>query len=304
MGGRGKSPVVAYVTRLLLAHGERPAILSRGYKRRVRDEGVTIVSDGAAVRADFDHAGDEPLMLARALPGAIVLVCEERAIAATLAEHALGATVAVLDDGFQHRGLNRDVDIVLVAPDDFADRRLPFGGLREPVSALARADAVIVDLPTPQIPMAVRAILDRVAASRTSIGRTYSMTRHLGPPAALAADQPWPADEKRAVAVAGIARPERFIGALERAGWQIARAMTFPDHYRYRASDLTKIAAAVRATGAAGVLTTAKDAVRLGAGGAMSVPIGVVPLDIAIEPADGFRTWLLERVERAREARV
>ena len=145
MGGRGKTPVVAHLARLLLEAGERPAILSRGYARRRPEDGVVIVSDGTHLCADLDRSGDEPLMLARAIRGAAVLVCEVRALARTLAERALGATVHLLDDGFQHRQLGRDVDLVIIAPEDLQDRRLPFGRLREPVSALARADAVLVD---------------------------------------------------------------------------------------------------------------------------------------------------------------
>ena len=118
MGGRGKTPVVAHLARLLLDAGERPAILSRGYGRRRPEDGVVIVSDGTHLCADLDRSGDEPLMLARAIRGAAVLVCDVRALARTLAERALGATVHVLDDGFQHRQLGRDVDIVIIAPED------------------------------------------------------------------------------------------------------------------------------------------------------------------------------------------
>jgi len=144
MGGRGKTPVVRLITRWLVEAGERPSILSRGYGRRTAEPGVVIVSDGSHVLADLDRSGDEPLMLARALPGAAVLVCDVRATAAALAERALGCTVHVLDDGFQHP-IRRDVDIVLVAPDDLTARQLPFGRLREPVTALARAAAVVID---------------------------------------------------------------------------------------------------------------------------------------------------------------
>ncbi len=102
MGGRGKTPVVAYVARLLVEAGERPAILSRGYGRRRQEDGVVVVSDGRHLLADLDRSGDEPLMLARTVPGAAVLVCERRALAGALAERRFGATVHVLDDGFQH----------------------------------------------------------------------------------------------------------------------------------------------------------------------------------------------------------
>ena len=113
VGGSGKTPVVAHLARMLQAFGERPAILSRGYGRRVQDDGVTVVSDGTQVRADFDHAGDEPLMLARALPGVPVVVASERHLAGRLAESQLGATVHLLDDGFQHVQLWRDINLLV-----------------------------------------------------------------------------------------------------------------------------------------------------------------------------------------------
>jgi tetraacyldisaccharide 4'-kinase len=142
-GGRGKTPTVAHIARLLVEMGERPAVLSRGYGRRIVEDGVVVVSDGRRLLADVDRAGDEPLMLARDLPGIPVLVCEQRAVAGALARHRFGCTALVLDDGFQHRQMARDVDVVLVAPEDLTGRRAPFGRLRESPSVLARADALI-----------------------------------------------------------------------------------------------------------------------------------------------------------------
>jgi tetraacyldisaccharide 4'-kinase len=145
MGGRGKTPLTALVARLLVEAGEKPAILSRGYGRAIADAGVTVVSDGSAVLSDLAHSGDEPLMLARAVPGAAVVVCEQRSLAGTLAESALGCTVHILDDGFQHHQLHRDLDIVLVTAEDFSARVMPFGKLREPVESLQDADAILSD---------------------------------------------------------------------------------------------------------------------------------------------------------------
>ena len=126
-GGRGKTPLVAMLARHFLARGERPAILSRGYARRRPEAGAVVVSDGRHLLADLDRAGDEPLMLARAVPGAIVVVCDVRSIAAALARRVLGATVLILDDGFQHRALARDLDLVVVTPEDLQGRRAPVG---------------------------------------------------------------------------------------------------------------------------------------------------------------------------------
>ncbi len=132
IGGSGKTPVVAYIARLLVDCGERPAILTRGYGRRQSGERVTVVSDGTAIRAGVYSSGDEPLMLARALPGVAVVVSASRYRAGRLAEDQLGATVHVLDDGFQHVQIERDVDLLLVSEDDLRDRPLPGGRLREP----------------------------------------------------------------------------------------------------------------------------------------------------------------------------
>jgi tetraacyldisaccharide 4'-kinase len=144
VGGSGKTPLVAFVASLLRDLGERPAVLSRGYARQRAEDGVVVVSDGRSLCADVDRAGDEPMWLARALPGVAVLVAADRHLAGALAESRLGATVHVLDDGFQHHGLARDVDLVVVSAADLADVTLPAGRLREPLEALARADALVV----------------------------------------------------------------------------------------------------------------------------------------------------------------
>src|SRR5262249_36475033 len=129
VGGTGKTPVAAVVAQALLAAGERPAILTRGYARRAPADGVTVVSDGRTILTGVDAAGDEPLMLARALPDAMVLVGANRYLSGRLAEERLGATVHVLDDGFQHLELARDVDLLVVSEDDLNDQPLPFGRL-------------------------------------------------------------------------------------------------------------------------------------------------------------------------------
>jgi tetraacyldisaccharide 4'-kinase len=144
-GGSGKTPLVAHSAARLAARGERPAILSRGYARTSPTPGVTIVSDGAAVLASLEHSGDEPLMLARALPGVAVMVAANRYEAGRVAESTLGATVHVLDDGFQHLGLERDVDLLIAGAHDLSDRVLPAGRLREPLTAAAAADARLGD---------------------------------------------------------------------------------------------------------------------------------------------------------------
>src|SRR5689334_1177147 len=174
VGGTGKTPVAEYIAALLVAGGHRPAVLTRGYaRRRVRD-GVTVVSDGTAVLADLDSAGDEPLMLARALPGTAVLVGADRYLSGVLAERRLGVTVHVMDDGFQHLELARDVDLLLASEDDLADRPLPAGRLRERLDAAAAADAALVTA-------GYDAAAERVGRA-LKVPTVFRVTRTIAPP--------------------------------------------------------------------------------------------------------------------------
>ena len=291
-GGSGKTPVVESLARLLAAEGERPAVLSRGYARLKAADGVTVVSDGAHVISDLDHAGDEPLMLARSLPGVSVLVGPDRYLSGRFAERRLGATVHLLDDGFQHLSLARDIDLLLLDEGDLADRVLPRGRLREPLAAAACADAVLT-------PSSSDPVLERfrsVVSSRT----VFQVHRTLERPHWLSSREPAVLDRtQRFCAVAGIARPERFFEDLRTAGWAIAETVTFRDHHRYTADDIHRIERAARAAGAAGVVTTEKDAVRLENLVQPDLQVAVFPLTARIEPAE-FVDWLRGRLQAAR----
>ena len=289
MGGRGKTPVVAYLARTLVASGERPAILSRGYGRRRVEDGVVVVSDGEHVLADIDRAGDEPLMLARGVPGAMVLVCEQRATAAALATRTLGATTLLLDDGFQHRAMRRDLDLVIVASADLGARRLPFGPLREGPGALRRANGIVID---GEISDAERARLPVPS---------FVMKRALGSPIALEPRQAVPPPGATVVALAAIAQPERFAKSLETHGWRVAKTLAFRDHHRFSTSDIDDVAAAVREAQASGVLTTEKDAIRLLSFRPLPVPIAAVPLEVSFDPPGVFDAWFASRLREIRQ---
>jgi tetraacyldisaccharide 4'-kinase len=256
-------------------------------------DGVVIVSDGAHIVADVDRSGDEPLLMARLARGAAVVVHEQRAMAAAVAEQMTGATVHVLDDGFQHRSLARDIDIVIVDPDDLTGRRLPFGRLRSPVSSLASAHAVIVDRATD----GARAAIARAAGPTA---RIFDLERTLGDAVPLEPDRGWPGGAGRVVAFAGIAGPLRFADALRQSGWKVAELLGFADHHRYERKDLDRVAAAVAATGAVGAVTTEKDAVRLLRLRPFPVPIASIALEVNVVPAEEFRDWLVARVLEVR----
>jgi len=290
-GGRGKTPTVAFVANLLIEMGERPAVLSRGYGRRRVEDGVVVVSDGRRILADLDRAGDEPLMLARDLPGVPVLVCEQRAIAGAMARHTFGASALVLDDGFQHRQMARDVDIVLVTREDLQGRRAPFGRLRESPSALGRADAVIFTGDQSSEGDASRTVENTGAGSSLSCP-VFSTVRHPSPMSV--------SPGARVFVLAGIAGPERFTRAVAEAGLDIAGVWAPGDHHRYTNADVARLARDVQTTGASGVLTTSKDAVRLLPLRPLPFTIYEWPLQVTIEPKVEFAAWLRRRRDQAR----
>ena len=286
VGGRGKTPLAACIARLLLAAGERPAILSRGYRRETAVEGVVVVRDQSGIRADLARSGDEPLMLARQLPGVSVLVCEDRYLAGCVAEHHLGATVHVLDDGMQHLQLDRDLEIVLVGQEDV--RRpvtLPAGRLREPLDTLVVADAILVE--------------EGVVIETAGLaGPVFTVARRIGAPEyGGAAVRPGPVH-----AIAGVARPAEFFEQLRSGGIEIAAARAFRDHHRFSQADLDSVFAAARDAGATSVLTTEKDYVRLLRFRPFPMPLGFVPLTITPEPAAEFAAWLAAGLRGARDS--
>ncbi len=302
VGGSGKTPVVAALTRLLLEHGERPAILSRGYGRR--DESAPIVvSDGSGPLVSVTISGDEPQMLARALPGAVVIVGASRYQTGRIAETDLRATVHVLDDGFQHVRLARDIDLLLMSAADLEEQVLPSGRLREPLETASIADAVLVSGSS-----ADRTRVQSTVGASTvfEVVPEWAALRCVCPSGDVGSS----IDAGRVVAVAGIARPERFFASLRAAGFDVAAALTFRDHHWFDARDIARVEDAARVAGAAVVVTTEKDAMRLEALVAARVSDGnaprwlYLPHSVRIEPDAVFRAWLAGRLVSARARRV
>lgn len=336
LGGSGKTPIVATLARLLAAAGERPAVLSRGYGRRRGADGVVVVRDAERLLATPQQSGDEPYMLARALAGIAVLVSPDRYLAGRLAERRLGCTVQLLDDGFQHVQLERDVDLLVMAKADLDERLLPFGSLREPLAAARAADALLVagdetDLQEITVRAGVAQafrVVPHYQAVRPIAGQADLKVRlcdeaHVqdaGVEADLQVrlhDVRPPPGRPRAVAVAGIARPERFFRALRELGWDVVREIPFRDHHWFTARDVAAVEQAATGSGADVVITTEKDVPRLPPyvgrvpqawederlrtrRSPGTIPWVYLPLEIAIEPADAFATWLAGRLAAAR----
>lgn len=301
VGGSGKTPLVAALASLLVAAGERPSVLSRGYGRRCPADGVLVVSDGRQVLEGVGRAGDEPLMLARQLAGVAVLVAADRYLAGTLAEHRLGCTVHLLDDGFQHLALERDIDLLLLGEADTTDAVLPAGRLREPLDVGCDADAWLV----PASAQDAFAEPDAIMGCRNA-KPVFTVETAARPPLRV---HPWghPAglQATRAVALAGIARPGRFFESARASGWELAEEIAFPDHHRYGTRDLNRVVRAARAAAVDVVLTTEKDAVRLEDAVARleSTAPRFLYLPIAAQPSPAFRNWLLARLAAVRTAR-
>ena len=294
-GGSGKTPLTAHVARTLLAMGERPAVLSRGFGRVDPLDGAVVVRDAERVVGDLATAGDEPWMLAQALDGVVVVVAPDRYLAGRLAETHLGATVHLLDDGFQHVQLERGTDLVVVAPADLDHPAvLPGGRLRERLATARHADAVLV----------VDVSDERRAwiAERLELSRCFGVRRHVGP-AVVTSARPEPerlGAGARIMAVAGIARPDRFFDDVREAGFDVACTLVFRDHHRYTSRDATRIQAEARIARAQAILTTEKDGVRLQAWLPFEPPLATVPLTLEVEEVNEFRAFLADRLAAER----
>jgi tetraacyldisaccharide 4'-kinase len=292
VGGTGKTPAVELAAQTLAALGRRVAIVSRGYGRR--SSGIQVVADTASVRLDPGDAGDEPFLLARRLPGVAVVVGANRYDAARLAVERFGVTAVVLDDGFQHRTLAKDVEIVMVrARHPWGNGQLlPHGPLREPLTALARATLVVAagaehlgDLDE------ARQAVARYAPGVPVVGARY-VPVECWQASELRPRQPESLAGRRLVAFAGLASPEAFARTLEALSVDVAHFETFVDHHWYSAGDLATLDARAASLGAEGLVTTEKDWVRLRDVPRPRRPIHVVSVRLQI--ADGAAAW--ERV--------
>lgn len=250
-GGVGKTPVVSEIAKYLIAHGQNVAIVSRGYGGRLNNKNINMISDGASIYFDAFQAGDEPYWLAENTPGCYVFTCKNRYMAAKQAVEKFGVNVVILDDGFQHRKLHRDLDIVLMdSIKGFGNENLlPAGPLREGPEALDRIDKLVV----------VSKSFKHDTASKVA----RIMQKRLKIPTLVCKTEPdyvyniksgqQLLEGMEVTAMCAIGQPQQFYDFLSK--YQVVKTVTFDDHHQYSPLDIVDISG--------NIITTEKDAVKL-----------------------------------------
>lgn len=258
-GGTGKTPMVAWICRVLRAAGSQPCVLTRGYQRDSSKR--VLVSDGKTVLATLREAGDEALLLARELKGVAAVVCDaNRVTAGEWAQAELKADVFVLDDGFQHLQLERDLNLLLIDASDpwGGGKLLPSGRLREPLEQIKRADAVVLTrvddlMQGAELVDQVKALVDCPVITSTMRVKGFL---------ALSNGSDSKPDEPVA-AFCGVGNPGSFFRQLEKLGFIPVLQKPFRDHHDYTQADINQICRDAQNRGARALITTAKDAVKL-----------------------------------------
>ena len=271
-GGSGKTPFVMLLGELLKARGLKFDVLSRGYGRETR--GILLV-DPAGLPQQF---GDEPLLIARKMQVSVI-VGEDRYEAGKFAEGRFGSQLHILDDGFQHRALARDFDIVLVTPQDATDRLLPAGRLREPLKSLRRADAVV---------LSAGAAPENFPIEGKTVWRVRRgiLPKNVPP---------------RPIVFCGIARPQNFVLQLRTANIDPVAEAFYRDHHAYTEKDIRELLDLKQRSEAGGFVTTEKDAVNLGPYLSALEPLAVVPVRMELADAANAVDTMLRKIEGRRQ---
>ena len=275
VGGSGKTPFVITLGKLLQARGITFDVLSRGYGRKTSGV-LQVKSDGNA--ADF---GDEPLLIAQKL-AVPVIVGESRYAAGQFAEQKFPSQLHILDDGFQHRSLHRDFDIVLLSATDPTDKLLPSGRLREPLSSLQRANAIVL----PQDFSAPHQMIADFARHKKPV---WKMHREITIPAVTAP-----------IVFCGIARPRQFFAQVRATGITPAAEIEFRDHHTYTETDIARLLTMAAKLNAGSFLTTEKDAINLGSLRDRLQPFSAAALTLTLDHPDDAVDAILTTIARSK----
>jgi tetraacyldisaccharide 4'-kinase len=294
-GGTGKTPLVEWIARELAESGRRVCILTRGYRRE--SSGRVIVSNGNEIFVDASLAGDEPFLLAETLKGQAAVICDaDRVAAASWAKENLRINTFVLDDGFQHQRIARDLNIVTIdATNPWGNGRLlPAGILREPRQALTRADAVVItraDDPAQvaELRQEIEGLNSQasVFTCRTELKGFHPLNSGNHSLADLATTP--------VSAFCAVGNPESFFSLLQRNGYDLRAKRQFRDHHKYSRAEIGRIARAAVSAGAQALLTTAKDAVKIRSFN-FPLPCYAAEITITIDRSDDFRELLMKAI--------
>ena len=300
VGGTGKTPLVACLANILLRRGWKPSILTRGYGRGSKAD-IVVLAPGLGRRADAREIGDEPALLARKLPQVPIILCADRFRGGQVAEAQFTVDAHILDDGFQHLALARDVDLLaLDATQTISDwHLLPAGRQREPLSALRRAQMVVLTRTDSVDP---RPLEELVLQVHPAAHVFRSQTGLLGWRDALTGESVLIEEirAKKVAAFCGIGNPQAFFADLRRWGFRLAAEDAFPDHHVYTGGEIRRLVERALRNDAAALLTTQKDAVKFSGDWAAQLPILACEVETRITDSEHFERTLLTYLERAR----
>ncbi len=295
-GGTGKTPLVDWICRQVAADGHKVCILTRGYGR-INPRQQVVVSDGTQIIASAREAGDEPYLLAQNLLGLAAVICNpNRVEGGEWAIENLGSEVFVLDDGFQHQRLARDLDIVSVDATNpwGGGALLPQGSLREPPNGLSRAGAIVITRTEQQNDLdSLESLVESFAAEVPIF-----TSRMLPSPLRLLANNSREALSPQCAAFCGVGNAESFFGLLRREGHKIAFTRAFPDHHEYTQSEIDDLTREAGAQGAGALVTTAKDEVKVKEL-KVEFPCYVLDIQISLDEADRFAQLIRNAISKA-----
>ena len=258
-GGSGKTPLVMYLANLLIKNGKNPGIVSRGYGRK--SKGLVVVYDGKEMKVKVESAGDEPFLMASILKSVPVIVCEDRREAICHLVNSSTVNIIIMDDGFQHRKVKRDLDIITISANDTKNdyRLLPWGKLREPIKNINRSNALVFTKTDNFTPPNMLAEFQSVFKGNSIVSSIIPVLMRYD---SSGYHKSLPSSEVF-FAFCGIGEPDSFFKSIKQLDIKSGGKRIFPDHQEYTKSVITELSAQIKSSNCAAIITTEKDLVKL-----------------------------------------
>jgi tetraacyldisaccharide 4'-kinase len=258
-GGSGKTPLVMYLANLLIKNGKNPGIVSRGYGRK--SKGLVVVHDGKKMKAKVESAGDEPFLMATILKSVPVIVCEDRREAICHLVNSSTVNIIIMDDGFQHRKVKRDLDIITISANDTKNdyRLLPWGKLREPIKNINRSNALVFTKTDNFTPPNMLAEFQSVFKGNSIVSSIIPVLMRYD---SSGYHKSLPSSEVF-FAFCGIGEPDSFFKSIKQLDIKSGGKRIFPDHQEYTKSVITELSAQIKSSNCTAIITTEKDLVKL-----------------------------------------